>query len=247
MFRRSAELYDLFYSWKDHGAEASRLREVIERRVADARTLLDVACGTGAHLERLRAWYSVQGLDRDAGLLAVARERLGGAVPLHQGDMRAFELSREFDVVTCLFSSIGYVRTLRGLHRAVRVMARHVRPGGLLLVEPWFSPDTWDESHLPRPMVVEGDGFNAVRTNATRIVGRRTVMDFHYLITRPDRVEHRRETHDMGLFTLDEYRTAFQDAGLVADHDPEGLMGRGLWIAQRPLTPMGVVSRRSAP
>ncbi len=236
MFRRTAELYDLFYSWKDYHGEASRLHDGIGRRVPDARTLLDVACGTGTHLERLRVWYTVQGLDRDPELLAVARERLGAEVPLHEGDMRGFDLRREFDVVTCLFSSIGYVRSLRGLHRAVTAMARHVRPGGLLLVEPWFSPDTWDESHLPRPIVVEGDGFNAVRTNATRIVGRRTVMDFHYLITRPDRVERRRETHDMGLFTLDEYRSAFQDAGLAPDHDPEGLMGRGLWIVQRPLT-----------
>ncbi len=234
MFRKTAELYDLFYSWKDYDAEAARLRAEVGRRVPDARTLLDVACGTGTHLERFRAWYEVEGLDRDAGLLEAARERLGTEVPLHEGDMRDFQLDREFDVVTCLFSSIGYVRSIRGLQRAVTAMARHVRPGGLLLIEPWFSPDTWDEGHLARPMVVEGNGFNAVRTNATRLVGRRTVMEFHYLITRPDRVEHRRETHDMGLFTLAEYRAALQQAGLAAHHDPEGLMGRGLWIAQRP-------------
>lgn len=234
MFRRTAELYDLLYSWKDYDGEAARLRAEIGRRVPDARTLLDVACGTGAHLERLRAWYQVEGLDRDAGLLEAARERLGTEVPLHEGDMRDFQLDREFDVVTCLFSSIGYVRSIRGLQQAVTAMARHVRPGGLLLIEPWFSPDTWDEGHLSRPMVVEGDGFNAVRTNASRVVGRRTVMEFHYLITRPDRVEHRRERHDLGLFTAAEYRSALDRAGLAAQHDPYGLMGRGLWIAQRP-------------
>jgi len=234
VFRRTAELYDFFYAWKDYGVEAARLRAEIGRRVPTARTLLDVACGTGTHLERLRARYEVEGLDRESALLEVARERLGAEVPLHEGDMRDFQLGREFDVVTCLFSSIGYVVSLRGLRRAVTAMARHVRPGGLLLIEPWFSPDTWDEGHLSRPMVVEGDGFNAVRTNATRVVGRRTEMDFHYLITRPDRVEHRREIHQMGLFTSAEYRSALQRAGLAVHHDPEGLMGRGLWIAQRP-------------
>ncbi|MDQ3555068.1 MAG: class I SAM-dependent methyltransferase [Chloroflexota bacterium] len=236
MFRKTAELYDLFYAWKDHDREAARLHEEIRHGIPDAQTLLDVACGTGTHLERLRTWYQIEGLDRDAELLAVARARLGSGVPLHEGDMRDFHLGREFDVVTCLFSSIGYVRSLRGLHRAVKAMAEHLRPGGLLLVEPWFTPDTWHEGHLPRPMVVEGGGLNAVRTNSTRLVGRRTVMDFHYLVTRPDRVEHLRETHDLGLFTTEEYRSAFERAHLVARHDDEGLMGRGLWIAQSSAT-----------
>ena len=234
MFDETAELYDLFYAWKDYEAESARLSEEIGRRMPQARTLLDVACGTGMHLQRLRTWYRVEGFDIDPRLLAVARKRLGTEVPLHEGDMREFDLGRDFDVVTCLFSSIGYVPSLRDLHRAVTAMARHLRPGGLLLVEPWFSPDTWDEGHLPRPMVIEGDGFNAIRTNATRIAGRRTVMEFHYLITRPDVVEHRQETHDMGLFTSEEYRSAFEQADLRAHHDADGLMGRGLWIGQKP-------------
>ncbi len=234
MFDETAELYDLFYAWKDYDAEAARLSEEIARRAPHARTPLDVACGTGAHLERLRIRYTVEGLDLDPRLLAVARERLSTEVPLHEGDMRDFDLGRGFDVVTCLFSSIGYVPHHQGLQSAVTTMARHVRPNGLLLVEPWFSPETWDEDHLPRPMVIEGDGFNAVRTNATRMAGGRTVMDFHYLITRPDRVEHRQEHHDLGLFTFDEYRSAFEQADIRAHHDADGLMGRGLWIGQKP-------------
>jgi hypothetical protein len=35
------------------------------------------------------------------------------------------------------------------------------------------------------------------------------------------------------LYTSDEYRSAFESAGLVAELDPVGLMGRGLWVAQR--------------
>jgi hypothetical protein len=36
----------------------------------------------------------------------------------------------------------------------------------------------------------------------------------------------------MALFTDEEYRQAFDAAGLSVEHDPEGLIGRGLYIAQ---------------
>ena len=115
VFTKSAAFYDALYSWKDYQGEVEKLTAVIRSRVPDARTLLDVACGTGRHLELLSDGYRVEGLDLDAQLLAVARERLP-SVPLHSGDMRDFELGRRFDVVTCLFSSIGY---FRDVHRRV--------------------------------------------------------------------------------------------------------------------------------
>lgn len=46
-------------------------------------------------------------------------------------------------------------------------------------------------------------------------------------------MEHLTETHTLGLFTDDEYRSAFGRAGLTVGYDGEGLMGRGLWIGQR--------------
>jgi SAM-dependent methyltransferase len=153
VFDESAELYDLFYDWKDYHAEAEKVRELVAARNPDARTLLDVGCGTGSHLVHVCDWYEVEGLDLNADLLQVAARRLP-VVTLHEADMRDFDLGRTFDVVACLFSSIGYVETTDGLSRAVESMARHLAPSGVLIVEPWFSPSTfdpssWDVSSLP--------------------------------------------------------------------------------------------------
>ena len=52
----SAEIYDAVYSLKDYAAEASAVHKMIRERCPTARTLLDVACGTGKHLERLNSW-----------------------------------------------------------------------------------------------------------------------------------------------------------------------------------------------
>ncbi len=56
--------------------------------------------------------------------------------------MTACDLGRTFDIVTCLFSAIGYVKTLDNLTRAVQCMVHHLTPGGVLVIEPWFTPDT---------------------------------------------------------------------------------------------------------
>lgn len=232
MFTATAELYDLFYEWKDYAGETERLRGLIEDRAPRAQTLLDVACGTGRHLEYLRDWYEVEGVDLDGGLLAVARRKLPG-VRFEVADMRDFELGRRFDVVTCLFSSIGYVQTVESLHAAVLAMSRHVAPGGLLLVEPWLTPSAFDPNYPSGVMTVERDGLVAVRMNDSRVDGRLSIMDFHYLVARPDaQLEHLVETHALGLFTDDEYRGTFEAADLSVEHDIEGLMGRGLWIGQ---------------
>ena len=233
MFSETAELYDLFYDWKDYAGEAAKIHELAEGRAPRARTLLDVACGTGRHLEHLRAWYEVQGVDLDEGLLEVARQRLPD-VPFGLADMRDFDLGRRFDVVTCLFSSIGYVQTPEALRSAIAAMGRHVEPGGVLIVEPWLTPETFDPTHPSRAMVVEQPGLQGVRLNDTRVEGRLSIMDFHYLFGRPGQpVEHLVETHTLGLFTDAEHSAAFEAAGLTVEHDDAGLMGRGLWIGRQ--------------
>lgn len=231
MFDKTAELYDLFYDFKDYAAEADAIRAIVSARHPGASTLLDIACGTGRHLEELRSSFEVEGIDLDAGLLHVAAARLPG-VPLHLADMRDADLGRTFDVVTCLFSSIGYTETRDDLERAAATLARHLAPGGVLVVEPWLSPAAFDQDHVPQILVVEGSGFRAARTNGYRVDGERSILDLHYLVVRPGAVEHVVEEHSLGLFSDAEYREAFERAGLEVEHDPEGITGRGLWIGR---------------
>lgn len=228
MFSRSADLYDALYAtFKDYPAEAARLRELIG---PDARTLLDVACGTGRHLELLQEHFEVVGIDIDPELLAVARSRLAG-VDVVEADMTAFDLGRRFDAVTCLFSSIGYALTVEGLHAALAAMARHLAPGGLLIVEPWLAPDVWRDGHVSM-LTVDEEERKVARVACAGRRGDVSTIDFAYAVATPAGVEQFGEHHELGLFNDAQYREAFAAAGLAVEHDAEGLMGRGLYLGR---------------
>jgi len=232
MFSKSQHLYDLIYqSFKDYAAEAAVVDEIVRSKSPGAGSLLDVACGTGLHLEHLATRYTCEGLDLDEGQLEVARRRVPG-VPLHQGDMTDFDLGKTFDAVICLFSSIAYVGSEDDLDRAVANMARHVAPGGVLLIEPWFFPQAFIDGHVG-VVTVEGDDLHVVRMNTSKIVGDRSIMEFHYLVGSAESVEHFTETHDTGLFPRSSYERAFEKAGLEFEFDEEGLFGRGLFVATK--------------
>jgi SAM-dependent methyltransferase len=232
MFRRSQHFYDAIYAWKDYRAEVDKLLSIIRDRAPAARTLLDVACGTGKHLELLREHYEVEGVDVDPEMIAIAWERLGEAVPLHVADMTGLDLGRTFDVVTCLFSSIAYVQTDDGLRQAAASMARHTAPGGLVIMEPWFTPDAWEERHVTANVVDEPD-LKIARMAVSPPLTDPLTLTFHYLVATPDGVEHFTEDHVVGMFTHEAYVAALEGAGLAVEHDPEGLMGRGLYVGRR--------------
>jgi SAM-dependent methyltransferase len=233
VYERSAHAYDLIQAarGRDYGAQADQLAELIRARHPDARSLLDVACGTGHHLRTLRRHFpDVAGIDISPAMLRRAREELSD-VPLELGDMRSFRVDRRFDVVTCLFSSIGYLLTLDDVHRAVANMADHLHPDGLLIVEPWIHPDQWRLGHRVAE-AANGDGLAVSRVSANGRDGHVSTFDLYWTIASHDGVDQFTEPHRMGLYSVEEYAGTFEAANLTVEHQETGLIGRGVFIGQ---------------
>lgn len=233
MYTKSAAIYDAIYSFKNYAAEVSRLRELIAANLrSDGRRLLDVACGTGNHLLHLQRYFEVEGVDASEQQLAIARTKCP-AIRFHRGDMLDFDLGSAFDVVTCLFSSVGYVRTPPRLIQAISNLACHVRAGGVLIVEPWLLPGTFIPGHLGSRFV-EQENLKIARMEIHRVVDRVSIFDEQFMVGTPDGIEFITERHELGLFTRTEYLDAFANAGLSAIWDERGLIGRGLVIGVKP-------------
>lgn len=233
MFTKSARFYDALYHFLDYEGGTRTLHALIQERAPHAVSLLDVGCGTGRHLQHLRQWYEGEGLDLDGQLLEAARERCPDT-PFHQGSMVDFELPRQFDVVTCLFSAIAYVQTAEAMHQAVAAMARHLNPGGILILEPWFEPDRYWTDTITANHYDSAD-LKICWMYTSKREEDLSVLDIHYLVGTPDRVEHLTEEHRIGLFTREQHMTAMTDAGLTdVEYEPTGLVKRGLYIARKP-------------
>jgi len=213
-----APVYDLIYGagvGKDYAKEAGELAALIHERRPEASSLLDVACGTGMHLLHLREHFgAVAGVELSPQMAEIAGARLGPSVEISVGDMRDFDLGRRFDAVTCLFSSIGYVQSREELHRALGRLAAHLQPGGVLVVEPWFSPQAWRAGTVHDGRA-EQDGRVVIRLSYSGLTeDGKSLTDMHYLYGEEGvGVRYWRDVHIMSLFTEDEYLDAFAAAG----------------------------------
>lgn len=215
-YTRSAAVYDVVYAdprfdYPGHAADVVRL---IRDRNPDAATLLEVGCGTGRFFPALCAEFAVTGLDVSPEMLAEARRRFPD-VEVVEADMRDFDLGREFDAVACLFSSIGYVTSTEELYSAVAAMARHLAPGGVLVVDGWIRPAEFRDGRVSvDTFVVEGTTVVRVSYGTSR--GDLSHLDMHHLVgTEGEGVTYFAEGHDMLLVPDEGYVAALTAAGLT--------------------------------
>jgi SAM-dependent methyltransferase len=236
----AAELYDLLYQdRKNYAAEAARVTGLIRERSPGARSLLDVACGTGLHLATLSDDFDeVAGLELARPMLDRAARRLPG-VPLHHTDMRGFDLGRRFDAVVSLFSAVGYLETAADLRAAIASMAAHLSDGGVLVVEPWYFPDTFLPGHVSAHAVRDGAGGRGIaRVARSTVEGNRTRIEIHYLLGDPETgVRHHTDVDRLTLFSRTEYTGAFHACGLDVEYLDTGDGGPGFLVGQRRTEP----------
>lgn len=234
-YEDASPYYDAIYeAMKDYAAEAERLRHLLERYAQrPVRELLDMACGTGLHDQYLKHHYYVEGADLSPSQLAIARRRCPDLV-FHEADMTNFDLARDYDAVTCLFSAIGHVITEEKLRDAVRAMAAHVRPGGLVVIEPFIEPTDFCPGRISVDEGGDGDAL-VVRVTYSERAGNVLKLTMHHYISVAGKVSVAHPLRfDIAMFTAGQLRDAMESAGLEVFHDPEGLMGRGLYIGRVP-------------
>jgi ubiquinone/menaquinone biosynthesis C-methylase UbiE len=226
-----ARYYDLIYSWKDYQKEVATIQRLIAKyKRSKGNDLLEVACGTGRHALYLKDKFRVLGTDLSAGMLGVARQKVKGA-RFQRADMVTLNLGKEFDVITCLFSSIGYVKTSADLKRTLQNFGRHLKKGGVVIIEPWLTKETFYKGR-PQMTTYGDDHIKIARLNVSKVRGNVSILDMHYLVAEKDRgVKHFVDRHELTMFEPRQILGFMRQAGLRAKFLPNGLMkGRGLYV-----------------
>lgn len=195
---RHAELYDLFYADKPYRQEASFIQECLKRYGnGKFHTLLDIACGTGQHAIALNdLGFDVIGLDYSQDMISCARQKIKqrSSLDFRLQDMRSLCVPEApFDVVTCLFDSIGYVATNEGLTKTLEGVHNLLRHGGLFVFEFWHAGAMLRNYEPTRVRRWPISGGNILRISETELFCRDQLSKVTYTIY---------DLQDSGTYTM---------------------------------------------
>jgi ubiquinone/menaquinone biosynthesis C-methylase UbiE len=226
-----AKYYDKVYSFKDYLDEAVRVQNLIMKYLeSGGNMLLDVACGTGLHLKHLKDDFSCTGVDISKAMLKIARKNAPG-VTFKEADMKTLKLGKQFDAITCLLSSVGYVKTYANLKRTIQNFSTHLKKGGLVLIEPSHANSFYVKGE-PHITTYNGKDAKIARINVTKTRQATAVLNMHILIAeRGKDAKYFRDAHELGLFGINKTLGIMKEAGLKSKYLKNGLMsGRELFI-----------------
>ena len=190
----SYEKLDRFYddAMGNRTEMAAHIRRLILQHKPKARTLLELACGTGAILKILAKSYDVVGLDLSPQMLSIASKKLP-QVKFFQKSMVTFDLGKKFDVIICVFDSINHVLKFADWQKIFRNAARHLEEDGLFLFD--INTQAKLERLISAPTWVHKFGRNLEFINVTD--GRKGIANWNIRV-----FEHRRG-NKYGLFEED--------------------------------------------
>jgi len=170
-YERTAGLYDRFFESMNKGLRVLGIRMFIPPRGG---SILDVGCGTGAHLEIYQRYGgSLHGMDTSPAMLKLARERLGENAELILGD--AVNMPYEaasFNLILCmlvLHEMDDEVRTgvLNEMRRVVKA------DGRVLLID----------YHAGKPRPIKGWYNKMVILFAEIAAGRRHFRNYRHFMS----------------------------------------------------------------
>ncbi len=139
----TAEFYDQLISYRARGD----ITFFIEMAQESRGPVLEVGCGTGRVLiPTAQAGVEIVGLDLSSHMLAVCRANLAQEPPevqararLVEGDMRDFDLGREFALATIPFRPFQHLTTVEDQMACLGAIYHHLAPGGRLILD-LFNP-----------------------------------------------------------------------------------------------------------
>lgn len=216
VFNAYASYYDLLYRDKDYSAEAEYVASHIHGCAPQAKRILELGCGTGAHAEHLaRMGFTVHGVDMSGEMLIRAEARraalpaeVSARLSFSLGDVRTVRTGQTYDVVISLFHVMSYQITNSDLMATYETAAIHLSKGGLFLFDYWYGPAVLTQKPEVRVRRLENKEIKVTRIAEPVMHVNDNVVDVNYTVFiemgQTGRVEQINETHRMRYLFLPE-------------------------------------------
>ncbi len=222
------------------------LSELLDRHPVPARTMLDLACGTGTvALSFAHQGWDVYALDASSGMLDQARQKAqqaGQKLAFSQQDMRHFILPHPVALVTCLYDSLNYMLTLTDLEQVFRQVSAALMPGGLFLGD-MNTQVTLEEVWGSNTFFVENQGMAVILRSHYQPQTRFSTVDIVGFVRQENGLYRRFDEHHTEIaHENQEVLDALTSAGLNVEamytcflFDPvDQDTRRIMWVARKP-------------
>jgi SAM-dependent methyltransferase len=225
--------------YAEEAAEALRHLRAARRPVRD---VLELGSGGGNNASHMKADLELTLVDLNAPMVEVSR-RLNPECVHAVGDMRTVRLGQTFDAVF-VHDAIDYMVTTSDLAAAMRTAFEHCRPGGVAVLIPDATTETWAPG-------TDHGGHDASDGRGVRYLqwdwdpdpdDERVVTEYAFVLRSADgRTEVVHETHETGLFPESTWLALLADVGFEATAERERTdddrLPRTIFVAHRPAGP----------
>ena len=243
-----SQYYDLLYSDKDYAGEVDYIIKLIKENSNEAKTLLDMGCGTGKHAELLcDKGYIVHGIDLSEDMLKIAKNRSKNKedkLLFSHSKIQELDLNKKFDVVTSLFHVMSYQNSNNELIKAFEVAKNHLKNDGIFIFDFWYGPAVLKDPPVTRIKRLVNEKIKVTRIAESVVRPDENVADVNYDIFIKDmdskKIIEKEELHKMRYFFDTELDLICKQVGFVikqkyewlSDKNPDFNSWNVVWIVK---------------
>jgi SAM-dependent methyltransferase len=239
-FELYARYYDLLYRDKDYRVEADYVSGLLREVKPDAKSLLELGCGTGGHASHFAALgYHLTGVDLSATMVERAQakakaypEAVQAALAFSEGDVRTVRLNKTFDAAISLFHVMSYHTTDNDLRNAIRTAAAHLVSGGVFYFDFWHGPAVISDPPTVRVKRMEDAHIRVVRVTEPVSEPENEVIDVRFEVFIEDKangaISRVEESHRMRYLFAEKVSALLLEEGFSVVSTPA-------WLSREPV------------
>ncbi|RXJ82203.1 class I SAM-dependent methyltransferase [Arcobacter sp. F2176] len=226
-----SQYYDLLYSDKDYEKEVDYVERLIKSNLPQAKTILDMGCGTGKHAELFcNKGYKVHGIDLSEDMLKIAHERARNKedrLSFSQSKIQDLNLRKKFDVVISLFHVMSYQNSNEELIKAFEVAKTHLNTNGVFIFDFWYGPAVLTDLPTTRIKRLKNEHINVTRIAEPTLECQKNLVNVSYNIFIENKLSkniiQKNELHQMRYFFDTELELICEKEGFNIEEKREWL------------------------
>lgn len=130
-----ADYYWLYSAKKDYPAESKFISDLIKKNFPSARTILDVGCGEGDHLNELRKYgYHCFGIDQSQKQIDKAKNKYPD-ISFNKANPLKDKIPGKYDAILVLWNTILYFSPPKNVKNVIKKLKKHLNPGGVFIFD----------------------------------------------------------------------------------------------------------------